>query len=195
MDSKTSTPASTITNTYTSGIKQSSISVAVRVRPFTDNENNRLVKLDDDDFFLGDGCFTDGNANNNNNNVTTNNTSSANSITKQKFLNQSGIRKIVNVVDDRMLIFDPPETNPLAKMQKNAFPNSFKGSRIREHKFVLIDYLMKMQVKMMYIKTQRGHCLIRFWMDTMPLFLHMELRGVVRRTRFWALLNILELSS
>lgn len=136
MDSKTSTPASTITNTYTSGIKQSSISVAVRVRPFTDNENNRLVKLDDDDFFLGDGCFTDGNANNNNNNVTTNNTSSANSITKQKFLNQSGIRKIVNVVDDRMLIFDPPETNPLAKMQKNAFPNSFKGSRIREHKFV-----------------------------------------------------------
>lgn len=55
---------------------------------------------------------------------------------KQRFLNQSGIRKIVNVVDDRMLIFDPPETNPLAKMQKNAFPNSFKGSRIREHKFV-----------------------------------------------------------
>lgn len=127
MDSKTSTSAST--NTYSSGIKQSSISVAVRVRPFTDNESNRLVKPDDDDFFLGDGCFTDGN--NINNNASTNNTP-----TKQRFLNQSGIRKIVNVVDDRMLIFDPPETNPLAKMQKNAFPNSFKGSRIREHKFV-----------------------------------------------------------
>ncbi|KAI5969785.1 KIP3 [Candida margitis] len=134
MDSKTSTPTSTVTNVYPTGIKQSSISVAVRVRPFTVNENNRLVKPDDDDFFLGDGCFTDGNSNNNN--AITNNPSSANSITKQKFLNQSGIRKIVNVVDDRMLIFDPPETNPLAKMQKNAFPNSFKGSRIREHKFV-----------------------------------------------------------
>lgn len=70
MDSKTSTSAST--NTYSSGIKQSSISVAVRVRPFTDNESNRLVKPDDDDFFLGDGCFTDGN--NINNNASTNNT-------------------------------------------------------------------------------------------------------------------------
>ena len=47
-----------------------------------------------------------------------------------------GLRKIINVVDDRMLIFDPPETNPLTKMQRNAFPNSFKGSRIREHRFV-----------------------------------------------------------
>ncbi|MCP8719930.1 MAG: kinesin family protein [Asgard group archaeon] len=55
---------------------------------------------------------------------------------KRSIINTGGLRKIINVVDERMLIFDPPETNPLAKMQKNAFPNSFKGSRIREHRFV-----------------------------------------------------------
>ncbi|CAK9439168.1 uncharacterized protein LODBEIA_P33920 [Lodderomyces beijingensis] len=58
------------------------------------------------------------------------------SMAQKKIMATVGIRKVIDVVDDRMLIFDPPETNPIAKMQRNAFPNSFKGSRIREHKFV-----------------------------------------------------------
>lgn len=111
--------------------KQSSISVAVRVRPFTAAESEKLVKADNEDIFLGDGCLT-GNSNSN----STSTGSPSNRPMKRSIISTGGLRKIINVVDERMLIFDPPETNPLAKMQKNAFPNSFKGSRIREHRFV-----------------------------------------------------------
>ena len=45
----------TVTSTSVPTAKQSSISVAVRVRPFTEAESNRLVKIDNDDVFLGDG--------------------------------------------------------------------------------------------------------------------------------------------
>jgi kinesin family protein 18/19 len=48
---------------------------------------------------------------------------------------RAGIRKVINVVDDRMLIFDPPDTNPTARMQRAAFPTS-STTRIREHRFV-----------------------------------------------------------
>ncbi|EMG50460.1 KIP3 Kinesin-like protein KIP3 [Candida maltosa Xu316] len=109
--------------------KQSSISVAVRVRPFTAAESDKLIKIDNDEIFLGDGCLSsDRNGS----------TSAASSGTNRRshIGVYGGLRKIINVVDDRMLIFDPSETNPLTKMQKNAFPNSFKGSRIREHRFV-----------------------------------------------------------
>ncbi|ABN64574.2 kinesin motor protein [Scheffersomyces stipitis CBS 6054] len=102
--------------------RESSITVAVRVRPFTDNEENNLIRSTNDGFFLGDGSFSS--------NAPNQETSRA-SVFAPK-----GIRKIVEVVDDKMLIFDPPETNPLTRMQKNAFPNSLKGSRIREHRFV-----------------------------------------------------------
>ncbi|KAI5961641.1 KIP3 [Candida pseudojiufengensis] len=108
-----SSTATTVVNVP--AIKQSSITVAVRVRPFTENETTRLIKSDQDDIFLSDGSLSE------------------KDIVKQKFMSQVGIRKIINVVDDRMLIFDPPESNPIAKLQKNLFP---KGSRIREHKFV-----------------------------------------------------------
>ncbi|KAI5952687.1 KIP3 [Candida jiufengensis] len=111
----TASPFSTTTTVPTPTTKQSSITVAVRVRPFTENEITKLIKTDQDDIFLSDGSLTEKDS------------------MKQKFLTQVGIRKIINVVDDKMLIFDPPETNPIVKMQKNLFP---KGSRIREHKFV-----------------------------------------------------------
>lgn len=48
---------------------------------------------------------------------------------------RAGIRKVINVVDDKMLIFDPPDTNPMARMQRAAFPAS-TTTRIREHRFV-----------------------------------------------------------
>ncbi|RCK57669.1 Kinesin-like protein KIP3 [Candida viswanathii] len=124
--------------------KQSSISVAVRVRPFTAAESDKLVKIDSDEIFLGDGCLT-GNANSSTAQTSSSamgvsgsssNRSAATSSAKRSIINTGGLRKIINVVDERMLIFDPPETNPLTKMQRNAFPNSFKGSRIREHRFV-----------------------------------------------------------
>ena len=121
----TETPASTPLSAFVApSAKQSSISVAVRVRPFTTNENNKLIRNDDDEMLMGDGCLS------------TPTSQQQSSSSQKKVFAPIGLRKIIKVVDDRMLIFDPPETNPIAKMQKNAFPNSFKGSRIREHKFV-----------------------------------------------------------
>jgi kinesin family protein 18/19 len=46
-----------------------------------------------------------------------------------------GLRSVINVVDDKMLIFDPPEGNPMTSMQKAAFPGK-NTNRIREHRFV-----------------------------------------------------------
>nr|7TR1_K Chain K, Kinesin-like protein,Kinesin-1 heavy chain [synthetic construct]7TR2_K Chain K, Kinesin-like protein,Kinesin-1 heavy chain [synthetic construct] len=104
----------TVTSTSVPTAKQSSISVAVRVRPFTEAESNRLVKIDNDDVFLGDGCLTSDN-NNNNNNSNSNgngngngssaaNSSGASTSRRAIFNTLGGLRKIINVVDDRMLI-------------------------------------------------------------------------------------------
>lgn len=94
--------------------RQSSISVAVRVRPFTPSEHNKLIPTPETAIFTGDGLLL---------------TSEREVHTKP-----NGIRKIVNVVDDKMLIFDPPDTNPLTAMHTNAFPNG--KPRIRDYKFV-----------------------------------------------------------
>ncbi|CUM51351.1 uncharacterized protein AC631_02234 [Debaryomyces fabryi] len=110
--------------------RESSITVAVRVRPFTPGEENNLIKSNNEDFFLGDGSLSVNNA--------------SDTPSKKSNLMPRGIRKIINVVDDRMLIFDPPETNPLIQMQKNAFPNTKVTSRIREHRFVF-DKLFDVQ--------------------------------------------------
>lgn len=93
--------------------KESSINVTVRVRPFTPTERNNLVQFLGDQMFLGDGSLSK-------------------DIDKYQPL---GIRNIINVVDDKMLIFDPPETNPLTRMHQKAF-HSIPNSRLREHRFV-----------------------------------------------------------
>lgn len=95
--------------------RESSITVTVRVRPFTHTEEAKLVQINDELFFLSDGSFTIDQS-------------------PQKINSPRGIRKVINAVDDKMLIFDPPETSRLASMQRNAFPHT--TSRIREHRFV-----------------------------------------------------------
>lgn len=94
--------------------RQSSISVAVRVRPFTATEETKLVRESNEPLFVGDGLLR-GTATEDRN-------------------GPRGIRKVVKVVDDKMLIFDPPEASPLSAMQKQAIPNG-KG-RIRDYRFV-----------------------------------------------------------
>ncbi|KAK6465723.1 P-loop containing nucleoside triphosphate hydrolase protein [Scheffersomyces coipomensis] len=103
--------------------RESSITVAVRVRPFTESEEINLIKHDNDTFFLGDGSLSS--------NV-------SDTPSKKSLFSPRGIRNILDVADDKMLIFDPPETNPLNTMQRNAFPNGVNGSssRIKEHRFV-----------------------------------------------------------
>jgi kinesin family protein 18/19 len=60
----------------------SSISVAVRVRPFTIREAAQITRCDDGPLFLGDGAL-------------------ASAPTPK--LNQKGLRSIVKVIDDRCL--------------------------------------------------------------------------------------------
>ncbi|KPM35941.1 Kinesin-like protein 6 [Neonectria ditissima] len=84
---------------------QSSISVAIRVRPFTIREAAQLQKNDDGTVFLGDGSLA--------------------AVPTPK-LHQRGIRNVIKVVDDRCLVFDPPEENPVHKFGRSVAPNSKK---------------------------------------------------------------------
>lgn len=87
------------------------ITVAVRVRPFTIREAAQLVKTDDSTLFLGDGSL-------------------AGAPTPK--LNQRGLRSVIKVVDDRCLVFDPPEDNPVQKFSRSVVPN---GKKVKDQVF------------------------------------------------------------
>ncbi|RGP75720.1 kinesin family member 18 19 [Fusarium sporotrichioides] len=84
---------------------QSSITVAVRVRPFTIREASQLQKNNDGTIFLGDGSLA---------------------AAPTPKLHQRGIRNVIKVVDDRCLVFDPPEDNPVQKFGRSLVPSSKK---------------------------------------------------------------------
>ncbi|CAL5870177.1 uncharacterized protein PFLUO_LOCUS4412 [Penicillium psychrofluorescens] len=89
----------------------SSITVTVRVRPFTIREAAQITRTDDGPLFLGDGSLA--------------------GVPAPK-LNQKGIRSIVKVIDDRCLVFDPPEDNPVQKFSRSVVPN---GKRVKDQTF------------------------------------------------------------
>ncbi|CCE28830.1 probable kinesin-related protein KIP3 [Claviceps purpurea 20.1] len=84
---------------------QSSITVAVRVRPFTIREAAQLQKSDDSPVFLGDGSLA--------------------GVPAPK-LHQRGLRSVIKVVDDRCLVFDPPEDSPVQRFSRSVVPTSKK---------------------------------------------------------------------
>lgn len=84
---------------------ESSISVAVRVRPFTIREAAQLVKNDDGPVFLGDGSLA--------------------AVPTPK-LHSKGLRSVIRVIDDRCLVFDPPESNPVTRFSRSVVPNGKK---------------------------------------------------------------------
>ncbi|PGG97926.1 hypothetical protein AJ79_09039 [Helicocarpus griseus UAMH5409] len=90
----------------------SSISVTVRVRPFTIREAAQLTKCDDSMLFLGDGSLA--------------------GVPTPKLI-QKGIRPVVKVVDDKCLVFDPPEDNPVHRFSKTVVPN---GKRVKDQTFM-----------------------------------------------------------
>lgn len=100
--------------------KQSSISVAVRIRPFSSAECKNLISNPETPRFIGQGALSESK-------------DDSEPASKPK---PNGVRKIVDAVDDKMLVFDPPATNPLVSMQKNAFPNGNLKPRIRDYRFV-----------------------------------------------------------
>ncbi|TID28811.1 hypothetical protein CANINC_002330 [Pichia inconspicua] len=128
--------------------KESSISVAVRIRPLTSEESKYVVEdnIDEADSYLSDPCndmYTENKENLNAcdgfdlKRINTN----QNSIVRHPF----AIKKILNVVDDRMLIFDPqqfPTTDEVSE-RLGSRRRSLGGLRIgnhnkrhKEHKFI-----------------------------------------------------------
>ncbi|KAI2638595.1 kinesin motor domain-containing protein [Xylaria nigripes] len=89
----------------------SSITVAVRVRPFTIREAAQIQRHDDGTVFLGDGSL-------------------AGAPTPK--LKQSGIRSVIKVIDDKCLVFDPPEDNPVHKFSRSVVPN---GKKVKDQTF------------------------------------------------------------
>lgn len=109
---------------YPSASRESSVTVAVRVRPFTQSESAHLVVNKEEQVFLGDGALT-----------FNDNAEKENKYRPKRYA-PKGLRKIVDVVDDRMLIFDPPENSPLANLSKNVSNHGKRTTRFREHRFV-----------------------------------------------------------
>ncbi|KAF2748500.1 kinesin family protein-like protein [Sporormia fimetaria CBS 119925] len=89
----------------------SSISVTVRVRPFTIREAAQLHKCDDQTLFLGDGSL-------------------ASAPTPK--LHQKGIRPVIKVIDERCLVFDPPEDNPVQRFSRSVVS---QGKRTKDQTF------------------------------------------------------------
>ncbi|TVY29949.1 Kinesin-like protein [Lachnellula hyalina] len=90
----------------------SSISVAVRVRPFTIREAAQITKYDEGTTFLGDGSLAG---------------------VPTPRLGQKGIRPVIKVLDDKCLIFDPPEDNPVQKFSRSVVSNM--GKRVKDQQF------------------------------------------------------------
>ncbi|KAH0613476.1 uncharacterized protein H6S33_005362 [Morchella sextelata] len=90
---------------------RSSICVTVRVRPFTIREAAQITRIDDAPTFFGDGSLA--------------------SMPTPK-LTGKGVRSVVKVIDDRVLVFDPPEDNPVARYQKTILP---QGKKVKDMRF------------------------------------------------------------
>ncbi|KAF2469009.1 kinesin-domain-containing protein [Lindgomyces ingoldianus] len=90
----------------------SSISVAVRVRPFTIREAAQLRPGDDQTLFLGDGSLA---------------------AAPTPKLHQKGIRSVIKVVDEKCLIFDPPEDNPVQRFSRSVVGP--QGKRVKDQTF------------------------------------------------------------
>ncbi|KAL8986325.1 MAG: hypothetical protein Q9205_000211 [Flavoplaca limonia] len=89
----------------------SSISVAIRVRPFTVREAAQLTHVPEGPLFLGDGSL-------------------AGAPTPRP--SSKGIRPVLKVVDDKCLVFDPPDDNQIARNAKSCGP---PGRRSKDQTF------------------------------------------------------------
>ncbi|TGO24744.1 hypothetical protein BPAE_0096g00500 [Botrytis paeoniae] len=90
----------------------SSISVTVRVRPFTIQEAAQITKTDDGISFLGEGSL-------------------AGAPTPK--LGGRGIHPVIKVIDDRCLVFDPPQDAPITRFQSKVVSNM--GKRVKDQTF------------------------------------------------------------
>lgn len=131
--------------------KESSISVAVRIRPLTPDEKAHLQEDEDNDYqqFYGaeDGDRRD--SSDNKENFMSEIQQSKRLKNGKSFAKPDAIKKILDVIDDRMLVFDPNPTSldnydtPKSHMQGFGRRRNSSGrglgnhnSRHKEHKFI-----------------------------------------------------------
>ncbi|KAI8446178.1 P-loop containing nucleoside triphosphate hydrolase protein [Phakopsora pachyrhizi] len=93
----------------------SSISVAVRVRPPTERERNLLSPEQSSPVGVyGDNCLTS---------------------TPTSVATHRPLRSIIRVLDQRVLIFDPPESNPLHHAQRQILARLGGGRKVKDMRF------------------------------------------------------------
>ncbi|KAH7377294.1 P-loop containing nucleoside triphosphate hydrolase protein [Pyrenochaeta sp. MPI-SDFR-AT-0127] len=90
----------------------SSISVTVRVRPFTIREAAQLTRSDEQTLFLGDGSLA--------------------ALPTPK-LQSKGIRPVIKVLDEKCLIFDPPEDSAVQRFSRSTVGP--QGKRVKDQTF------------------------------------------------------------
>ena len=82
----------------------------VRVRPFSAKELPFVTSIKDSPLWTGDGSLT---------------------ATPQTKLSTKGMRRIVQVLDERVLVFDPPEENPVAQYSRTIVAGGRKTKDMR----------------------------------------------------------------
>jgi kinesin family protein 18/19 len=88
----------------------------VRIRPFSAKEATQLAPQDNYQPFLGDGGLSAGSPLR---------TGSLLGVSNAPSLRTKFLRPIISPVDDKVLIFDPPDTNPLTRLYNTASQNTF----------------------------------------------------------------------
>jgi len=80
------------------------------VRPFNSKELPLVTSLKDSPLWAGEGSLT---------------------ATPQTKLSTKGMRRIVQVLDERVLVFDPPDENPIAQYSKTIIAGGRKTKDMR----------------------------------------------------------------
>ncbi|GAC76520.1 kinesin-like protein [Moesziomyces antarcticus T-34] len=106
LDSSSSSSSSSSSTTLPT-MAESSINVCVRIRPFSQKEASQLAPNEDHTPFLGDGGLAGGISPNK---VVPPSTAGTSTL-KTRF-----VRPIVKPMDQKVLVFDPPDTNPLTRL-------------------------------------------------------------------------------
>src|ERR1700738_3641792 len=86
------------------------ILIIVRVRPFNAKELPHVTSIICSPLWVGEGSLA---------------------ATPQNRLSTKGIRRVVQVVDERVLVFDPPEENPIAQYSKTIVAQGRKSKDMR----------------------------------------------------------------
>ncbi|EST07537.2 Kinesin, motor domain protein [Kalmanozyma brasiliensis GHG001] len=86
---------------------ESSINVCVRIRPFSEKEASHLAPNEDHTPFLGDGGLAGG---------ISPNKLPPSAVASTSTLKTRFVRPIVKPMDQKVLVFDPPDTNPLTRL-------------------------------------------------------------------------------